>query len=237
MCLLPTVSSFVRHADDRAVREAGRLCRQPTIYFSVPLAHMLFNPVAPRLPALKWCNKLEIALGNTFEGQLRRQLSILLPELFQIGNGTHLLGLGHPYCCGSNNELPCSTGSLYETGLTTLGKLAEHMKTCCGTSMIMQGGNCSQCNLPFGDGATVPHFDWTNPCDRWMQTNSGMANANVLVAQVASSFDVQTVDMFHTATINTSMPHYDDECLRTHWPYNVIANQINQIAKSYARVP
>lgn len=98
---------------------------------------------------------------------------------------------------------PAICTSLYETGLTTLGKLAEHMKTCCSTSMIMQRGNCSQCNLPFGDGATVPHLDWTKPCDRWMQTNSGMANANVCVAQVASSFDVQTVNMFQTSTINT----------------------------------
>ena len=98
-------------------------CIDLTVYFNVPLSHMLFNPSARRQ---NFCELLKSNDGETFDAILRRKLSMLLGKILKLQSLKLLVSLGHPYCCPGPSSQICGPNQKPTTNLRTFNLLIIH---------------------------------------------------------------------------------------------------------------
>ena len=204
-------------------------CIDLTVYFNVPLSHMLFNPSARKQ---NFCELLKSNDGE-FDAILRRKLSMLLRQILKLQFLKLLVSLGHPYCCFGPSRSPqiCEPNDLHvHQNLTTTGEVGavDHTPIDCICNMHFD----KKAALETGDEPLTTDSRWTPRCDRWLQTNQGVRNANRIVLEVLQELNVGIVDVFSAATRSITKAAFRDECRRTHWPFHVIVEQINRIAQA-----
>ena len=209
-------------------------CPKPTVFHGVPMAHVLYTPSVQQNQF--FCSALGNSLPSQFEKHVYHLTEQFVTQVREMAS-TALIGLGHSYCYhrGINTRM--------EPSLTTSADLVEFMNECCDTPRVMVSPKTCACHAQFTDGVLrVPQWDetspitgsakWTTRCDAYLQSNHGMQNANKILTKLAKSMHIQPVDMFQTTTAATLGPPLDDQCIRTHWPYDVIVLQINKIVQA-----
>lgn len=127
-----------------------------------------------------------------------------------------VLGTGSAYCDVMQQDAMLrieSSGDLLRYRHTTA---APHPSSCaCGAKMVRGHSNVSV-------------------CDEFLQSNTGMLNANHVVLAVAENVKTKLADMYSAAKgfTNRMVKYSKDDCHLTDWPYFVIAAQVNSIYRS-----